>query len=203
MLYFTQISLFLLLYVPLRLVLKKTKITIDKKLNLSNKPLIVVLNHHAKIDSLLILLLPVSLIFNLVPLKFLTAEHYYKKLWLKLIIKPFGAYCLKKYSWTYEQLFEESLSILHKKENILIYPEGRVVIQTEKVPAKPGLGFLVHKAQAKILPIHIIGSETLTWKNILLGSYTLRLIVGREFKPKKRSNYLKIANEIMQKVYSL
>lgn len=212
MLYFIQVSLYLLAYFPIKLIFKRSElfIEVDNRADIAHKPLILVLNHYSKIDPFLLFLLPPSIVFRLAPIRFLTAEIYYNHPLIRLFIQPLGAYPLKKFAWSYRDFFSKSLSIINdKKQNILIFPEGKVILPNQIIEDKPGVGYLHSNSVAKILPVRLIGSETISFKNLLSGQIKLKMKVGREFtiktgqKHQNTAQYKELSHQIMQEVYSL
>ena len=204
MLYYTQLFLFLFLYIPLRILIGKYKVMIDDESELESKPLIIVMNHNSRIDPLLLLLLPFRVVKKIAPIKFMTAKYYFRIWWLRMIIQPFGAYPLKKTAWTFEDYFTDSLHILSKGGNILIFPEGKVVNPKNKKEVRPGIGFVVSKSELPVLPVRIAGSETITVKNFLSKRIVLILHIGKLFKAdKKTTDYTNTSATILNRIYSL
>lgn len=204
MLYYTQILLYFLFYFPLRWMCGKYILKVDNESLLTMKPLIIAMNHNARIDPLLLLLLPFSVIRNLAPIKFTTAEYYYRIWWLRILIKPFGAFSLKKLAWSYEEFFSDSIKILNTGENLLIFPEGKVVSPKNKNEIRPGIGYLVSKSRKMVLPIQIEGSETITVKNVIFRRVKLKLHVGKSFHVSGPTpDYKSISARILKRIYTL
>lgn len=204
MLYYTQIWLYFLFYFPLRWICGKYTLKIESKSELTTKPLIIAMNHNARIDPILLLLLPFSVIRNLAPIKFMTAEYYYRIWWLRMLINPFGAFSLKKMAWTYEEYFSDSINILKRRENLLIFPEGIIISPKNRNEVRPGIGYLVSTSKEFVLPIRIKGSETITIKNVIFRRVKLKLHVGKAFHVSGPTpDYKSISARILKRIYTL
>jgi len=206
--YYFQLFIYFLLYLPFRLLIGGTKVEYQKNHIGSGKTFIIVLNHNAKIDPFLLFLLPLDVALKIAPVRFLTAEYYYNKPLIRLFIKPLGAYPLKKLAWTYKELFKESVEFLTRKDqNVLIFPEGKIVSLSDNINAKPGVGYLISESKRGILPIRIIGSESINFKDIVLRRKKLTIKVGKVISFEKeylrRNTYKGISLKVMHIVYSL
>ena len=166
------------------------------------RPFIVAANHISKIDPFLLCLLPFSAARQLMPIYFLTTEYYYKKWYLKPILKLLGCYPVAKRAWTMEEFLSSSLKKLKDGKVIMFFPEGKITNGGERDKPRPGIGYLVEKSGKQILPLHIEWDQ-----NKVLSPKKLKLSFGEpslsQGKNDQRSSYEREAEKIMNKIYSL
>jgi 1-acyl-sn-glycerol-3-phosphate acyltransferase len=168
------------------------EISIPNNLELK-KPVLIIANHNHRLDPFLLTLLPFSLIRKLIPVYFPTAEVYHKNILLSFLIRPLGSYPIKRWSWSFESIFDKTLKDLQKKKTTLIFPEGQIVRDGKKTRAKSGFLFLSLKSRATIIPIKFKTKNRLGIK------------VGKSIKldTSKRISHEKEANKIMKNLYKM
>ena len=143
-----QAIAYALLHLPLRFLYR-----VEVHERTFSRPLILAANHRSRFDPFLLAALPYSVFCQLAPIYFLTAEHYYSKLWLRPFLAILGAYPVPMRAWTMEDYFGSSLEKLRRGETILMFPEGRRV--KSRGEAKPGAAYLSRTARVAVLPIRI------------------------------------------------
>lgn len=183
-----QYIYYFLFHIPSKIIFK-SKITIPKDLELK-KPIIIISNHNSMLDPFLLTLLPFSLVRKLIPIYAPTSARYHKNIFITLLIRPMGSYPLKRWSWSFEDIFDKTLKDLEKGRTLLIFPEGRITKKGEKIKAKSGFLFLASKFNTSILPIRIIKDKN-----------KVSIKVLDEIKKDHKIND-KEANKIMKKLYS-
>jgi len=100
-----------------------------------------------------------------------------------------------------EDLFGESIQMLNRGRNIMIFPEGRRMKNKLKhdAPVKAGVAYLAAETGSKVVPLHI--------KKFGRGQSRTSLVFGKSMLIKKISGnvrrYRKVAEGIMQTVYLL
>ena len=55
----------------------------------------------------------------------MTAEYYYNQWLIRQIIKPLGAYPIRKWAWTLDELLWPTMTLLKNKDTVMIFPEGK------------------------------------------------------------------------------
>lgn len=135
----------------------RAKIIVPQSLNLNKHPIIIVANHISKIDPFLMTLLPFSIFRRLTPIRFMTAEYYYNQWLIRQIIRSLGAYPIRKWAWTLEELLRPTMTLLKNKNTVMIFPEGKIVRTKMKEKTKLGFTYIISKIDATILPIKIEG----------------------------------------------
>lgn len=138
---------------------------------------------------------------------FLTANRYYKHWWLRIFIKPLGAYPLREKAWTLEEFLGSTLEKLNNGQKIMIFPEGKIVKDLNIDNAKPGIIYLAMKSGAQILSVHMQGLFGASFWDILLRKKSVTLSIGKPFLfSKKISNNeeaVRASAEIMSAIYTL
>lgn len=97
---------------------------------------------------------------------------------------------------------KKSLRILKNNEILGIFPEGTRVTSREESSAKGGISIIATKAKKKILPVYIDSNYRLFSKvNIYYGDF---INLDQYYDKKLGSeDYLRIGEEVMDKIYSL
>lgn len=138
---------------------------------------------------------------------FLTAGRYYKYWWLRIFIKPLGAYPLQEKAWTLEGFLGSTLEKLNNGQKIMIFPEGQLTGDFNAENAKPGIIYLAMKSGAQILPVHLEGLFGASFWDIVLRRRQVILSIGKPFLfSKKISNNeeaVRASIEIMSAIYAL
>ena len=200
---FFQILFFIIFHAPLGFLLRSKIYGAENVVLKNEEGLIIAANHHSKIDPFLILLLPFSVVKKLVPIYFLTAERYYKKLLLKPFIKSLGAYPIKERAWTIEEFLGSGLERLQRNQKIMIFPEGKIVKELSEKNIKPGIGYLAEESHASILPVHIQGTYGISFFGVLLRRHSITLSIGKPFQLGMPLNHIEAARKIIHTIYAL
>ncbi len=181
---------YFLFHYPLKIILN-SKVSITKNLNLK-KPILIIANHNSKIDPFLLVLLPFSLFTKLAPFYFPTAKEYHKNIFLSFLLKSFGSYPIKRWGWSFDDVFDKTIRDLRNGKTTLIFPEGQIVRKGEKVKPKLGFLYLASKVNATILPIKL---EIRNNKTIIK--------VGKTMSTFDKINHKKEATKIMTDLYKM
>jgi 1-acyl-sn-glycerol-3-phosphate acyltransferase len=117
---------------------------------LKNQPYILVANHRHWIDPFVIGCgLPTKTVFKITPVSFMTKNLFYDS-----VLKPFlwlaGAYPARNPREKYT-LFgvDGSVQLLHSGFSVFIFPEGKCVFNTQRIPAHSGV-IRIHQAAPEI-----------------------------------------------------
>ena len=135
----------------------------------------------------------------------MTDSYYYEKWWIKPFIKSLGAYPIKSWGWSLEDVLASTIKKLQENNTVMIFPEGQIVRKRQKVNPKPGVAYIVSKQNPLILPIRIEGLKDKSfWKVLKDGNVVLKIGEARKIKyNKKNINLQQKSREVMKMVYRL
>lgn len=151
-------------------------------LNNSKKPIILAFNHAARIDPFLLTLLPFTTVTKLKPFGFPTTTNYYDKLMYRIWIAPLGAYPMPLYAINVEEFLGETISKLRSGYTVVLFPEGKIVArERQQSAAKTGTIISAIRTSACIIPIHIEGSPSVSWGNIITRRAKVILSIRQPF----------------------
>ncbi len=98
---------------------------------------------------------------------------------------------------------EGAIEALNRGESIVMFPEGTRSKTGKPQKPKSGIGFLVYKTGAPVLPVKVEGTFGWPWVR------KIRVKFGQPFTPVKdpalepKAQYKQFANEIMEKINSI
>jgi acyl-[acyl-carrier-protein]-phospholipid O-acyltransferase / long-chain-fatty-acid--[acyl-carrier-protein] ligase len=164
--------------------------------HIPQRPFIIAANHTSKVDPFLLCLLPLSAVKQLLPIYFLTTEHYYKRWYLRPILKLLGCYPVAKRAWTLHDFLSTTIEKVEAGKIVMFFPEGKIIRSNEDKEPRAGIGYLVEQTQKPILPLHI------KWD----GANRPILTFGKVIVPSKseaKIPFEKMAIRIMDVIYSL
>lgn len=98
---------------------------------------------------------------------------------------------------------EGAIEALQRGESIVMFPEGTRSKTGKPQKPKSGIGFLVYKTEAPVLPVKIEGTFGWPWVR------KIRVKIGQPFTLQKdvqlqpKAQYKQFANEIMEKINSI
>jgi 1-acyl-sn-glycerol-3-phosphate acyltransferase len=204
---FLQFIYFCIFHWPLRLLLR-AKVKVPEGIVIEkNKPLILALNHPSRLDPFLLGLLPWRLFKQIMPVYFLTANQYYQHWWLRIFIKPVGAYPLQEKAWTLEEFLGTTLAKLSAGQKVMVFPEGQLTKWFDPDNAKPGIVHMAMKSGARILPIHIQGIFGVGFWDTVFRKRTGALSLGQPFvfsgKIATSEEAARAAADIVRRIYEL
>lgn len=104
----------------------------------------------------------------------------------------------------------QALNILKNGKPLVIFPEGTRSGDKELKPAKPGVGFIMARANVPVIPAYIEGSfEALPRGLMTLKRSRVAVYVGRPLKfelnadPRGKEAYRKASDDIMREIAEL
>ena len=103
------------------------------------------------------------------------------------------------------------LRILQAGEGALVFPEGARTLDGSLQPALPGLGFIIAKTRAPVLPMRIFGShEALPRGGGRLRFHPITVVIGRpmyftemDVSAGKKDLYQQLSQRVMDEITSL
>ncbi|HRZ87105.1 MAG TPA: lysophospholipid acyltransferase family protein, partial [bacterium] len=106
---------------------------------------------------------------------------------------------------------KQVIEIVSRGEVILIFPEGTRTLDGNLQPVRQGIGFVMKRAHADVLPCYIDGSwEILPRGRKMVRFHKLKVVFGemiryRQFAelPSDKEHYQKISNFVMEKIGEL
>jgi 1-acyl-sn-glycerol-3-phosphate acyltransferase len=100
----------------------------------------------------------------------------------------------------------KAIELINKDKAVVIFPEGTRSKNGKIKEPKPGIGFLVHKTRAPVVPVYISGTyEALPRGKIMIKFSKITVIFGKmirfdELSSYNENNYSSIANIITNKI---
>lgn len=199
-----QIIVYAVLYLPVKLFFQLNTTQFDAKE--IKKGIVFVSNHQSRLDLFLIFgsITPKEFI-HLIPIHGLVAEKYMDTWWKKLALICFGMHPLRKGLKESSKALLFILDLVDKKHTILLFPEGRVLKNKEKVQPNPGLGYLALKRDFKIVPTYLEGFRNVDFVKLLKRRYKAKVVFGgiENFYNRKKLNPQLVSNIVMNKIYNL
>ncbi|MDP3725964.1 MAG: lysophospholipid acyltransferase family protein [bacterium] len=92
--------------------------------------------------------------------------------------KAFGAYSVYLKKPRLREALKNQVALLQKNRSLLFFPEGGRTRDGELREAKLGIGYLLYKTEAVIIPVGIKGSYGMSVKNFLLGRMRVHIFFG-------------------------
>lgn len=105
----------------------------------------------------------------------------------------------------------ESLRILKEGKPLVIFPEGTRAKDENLRPAMPGVGFLVSKSEAPVVPAYVWGSFAALPKGMkTLKRHPVKVYIGKpvnfnveQYGGRNKETYQRISEEIMRRIQAL
>ncbi len=113
-------------------------------------PAIVAANHVSGLDPLLLLAAARR------PLRFLIAREEYERWWLKWLLAAVGCIPVER-AMNPRAAFREARAALERGEVVALFPHGRIVLDSERVPLKRGVAILARLSGAPVVPVRVEG----------------------------------------------
>ena len=160
---------------------------------------IIVANHRKAIDTYLILAtLPFPAFYNLLPIRFFTANIFLKYWWQRLFLIPYGSF--RAYS-TEDKIsgVKGGLYLSDRGQSLFIFPEGKRMRNGAKRELKVGVAYLAQRRDFTILPVYINYSKKTFFKKT-------KVSWGKPFKiedASKSQDLEKLTSQIFSKVLNL
>jgi len=207
------IGLFQLLIAALTVAWLKifTKVEIEGQNHLAEvtKPLIVAANHEAHLDPQLV---AIALLAKpkLFPLRYMAKDVFFRIPLFNFLIWLMGGFPAKKGKGI-ERSLALPLSILKRGGSVIIFPEGRMVIERPALgEGRRGAAMLGLKTGAMILPISLHSPRDLPPLPIIWGRPKITVRIGQPFRldrtkllPAEDRAVLEATKLIMQKIADL
>ena len=98
---------------------------------------------------------------------------------------------------------EGAIKALEKGESVVMFPEG--TRSKDGTPQKPksGIGFLVYKTGAPVLPVKITGTFGFPWVRKIRIKFGQPFTLQKDASVEPKMQYKQFANEIMEKINSI
>ena len=119
------------------------------------KKYIIAANHPARIDPFLISYsLPLKEFVKLLPLRFITADEYMVKPFLRPFLLLYGCFTTKETKKG--TVLQRAVKLMERGETVFIFPTGRIERKKSKYQAKVGVAYLNRYVDnSQIIPVHI------------------------------------------------
>ncbi len=170
---------------------------------LKGGPLIIACNHKSFWDNFF---LDYAFKFNFPPIRYIAADWVFEKWWKFFVIILGGFPVLKGHGL--EVSFKKPLEILGENGIIIIYPEGKIVREDDKIgEPKRGVGALGFWSNIPILPVAIKGSRGVRHRKdvkVIFGQpfFAKDLIASATPNP-TTEDFDKVSEVVMEKIKNL
>lgn len=169
-----------------------------------NGPFIFVSNHVSYFDPIL---LGTSVYRSL---NYMARENLFKRSCFGWIMRQLHAFPVKRHGGDLGAI-KKSLEILAKGNPLVIFPEGTRSKDKRLKYGKPGVGFLVSKANVPVIPAYVAGSfDALPRGPNTLKRRPVAVYIGAPvffdssyFQKRDKDSYRKISDEIMRRIAQL
>ncbi len=156
-------------------------------------PLLIASNHVSRLDPFLLTLLPFRVFNRIAPIHFLTTRSYYDAWYIRLFIKPLGAFPVRRWAGSLEGLMGNAMERLRSGECVMIFPEGGILEPGKQGEARRGFEHVIRSTDIPVLPMRVTGfCEPLSES---LGS-DISVHVGAPFTAEE-------PGAVMERIYSL
>jgi 1-acyl-sn-glycerol-3-phosphate acyltransferase len=142
-----------------------------ENLNGLEGPIILASNHTGEMDTMTIHMV-FPFFSRFFPIYYITSPtiKYNTFGWRSYIygqtfFQLFGGYAVHSGFKDYSISLEDQIYLLEKGHTVQIYPEGKMTRDGKMSPARGGLGYMVYKTGAKVLPVAIDTFYNLSWSD--------------------------------------
>jgi len=183
--------------------------------------MILASNHINELDPLLIVAC-LPFFSKHLPLYFVSREKsFYKKGWRTLFyggtfFRMIGAYPAFVGLRNYKQALTHHLKLIQEGKSVVIFPMGRIYLQSTLTKPKGGVTFLSRETQLPIIPVSIKGIEQSTLTDFIHRKRKLTVTFGKPIYSKdlfqstdnivvneRRNDYEEAASILMEKILEL
>jgi 1-acyl-sn-glycerol-3-phosphate acyltransferase len=103
------------------------------------------------------------------------------------------------------------IRILNKGDATVVFPEGARTLDGNLQPALPGLGFVIAKTRAPVLPMRIFGAhEALPRGSGRLRLHRITIVIGEpihfteaDFAARSKELYQQLSDRVMERIAAL
>ena len=135
------------------------------------------------------------------PSHYLAKDSLFKNKLLKFIITNLGAIAIKRSSADKDAL-KECLKCLRAGRALIVFPEGTRKGKEQSKNALPGVGFLAAKSQVPVIPVRIVGSDSVLPPGKKFPTRRkIQIYIGPAMTLCSRDDYQAVANQIRETIY--
>jgi 1-acyl-sn-glycerol-3-phosphate acyltransferase len=102
------------------------------------------------------------------------------------------------------------IKLLQRGEGALIFPEGARTFDGELLPAQPGLGLIIARTLAPVVPIRIFGAHQVLPRGGGFHIHPITIVVGEpiyfseiDLQPRGKDLYLRLSQRVMGAIAAL
>jgi 1-acyl-sn-glycerol-3-phosphate acyltransferase len=191
-----------IVYPIIRLFLWKTSIQGVNNIKDIQGPLIIASNHRGRIDAVLIWCFIGHINRNkVIDLRVLTWHAFFSYPVLSWYLYAMRCYPIENRKGL--SILDPVIGMLKEGNIVTIFPEGKMQKHPDhKGDAKRGVGYLVWKSQAPVLPVYI--NYRKPWKYIPIWGFTLHIGKITSYDTIKSEDEIqKVADDVLESVYEL
>lgn len=166
-------------------------------------PLIIAPNHKTFGDHFLGLAALLQANKNLLPVRAMAADIFFKKFLISPLLKLMGAYPAFR-GQGLEVSLAKPLKILEHKGVVVVYPEGKRIPERGLGKFRPGVIELARRSEATpILPILILPEKKMIWQMLPKFSSKVSISFGDAYFPEKNQPVEKILGDLRRRLQKL
>ena len=98
---------------------------------------------------------------------------------------------------------KEGVDALHQGESVIMFPEGTRSKTGKPQKPKSGIGFLVYKTGAPVLPVKIAGTFGWPWVGKIKVKFGTVMRLTKDENAEPKTQYKQFANQIMDAINSI
>jgi 1-acyl-sn-glycerol-3-phosphate acyltransferase len=102
------------------------------------------------------------------------------------------------------------IKVLQRGECALVFPEGSRTFDGELLPAQPGLGLIIARTLAPVVPIRIFGAHEVLPRGGGFHFHPITIVVGEpiyfseiDLQPRGKDLYARLSNRVMDAIAAL
>lgn len=136
-------------------------------------------------------------------LNYMARHDLFRNFFFGRLLKGVNVFPVKRNSPDLSAL-KEAIKRIRRGEGLLLFPEGTRQVDNAVAEPQPGIGFLVAKTGAPVIPAYISGSQNALPKGCKFVKFVpIKVFFGKEISIEKGMSYEGIASRIMQEIRSI
>lgn len=185
----------------------RTEVEVHPEVAAIKAPIILVADHHTYVDPLFLgALMPYPLYKKFGPFRGVAHERYFRSHFLRALMYTIGALPARQTGASIEELLEPSLKRLRAGRSIIIFPEGKRVMDGIPVRAKPGCIYIARASGCPIVPVRLFGLQSSDHRSRKLRREIKMVVLKPVHYPKQPSKLAvnrRLAQEVLDDIYKV
>lgn len=122
--------------------------------------------------------------------------------WYGFIIWLCGAYPVYTKLRSFGSSLDKTVKILQNKQDILMFPVGKIRSSFDFNHARPGIAYLAKELDPLIVPVRISGTYKINFWEFITGKRKVVIKYGKPFRCKEKNYNEKYFKEVASKIAS-